>query len=189
MLQFCLVSNSLSHTTIWIKWEVYFSKRLVSLVFIVSSLWFCMHMYMYYVAIQHRLGVNNWADWVIQHWLGNQSRKRKTEFKPLLCLKMNLVLQYHHHHHHVAPPARISLTVSRHFSLSFIASGRSSGLHVCKLVLYQKPFKFSLFSYLKLQINIISYLKPYSCFQIKDWLLLYINQQELTCHKTNYRMS
>ena len=34
-----------------------------------------------------------------------------------------------HHHHHVAPPARISLTVSRHFSLSFIASGRSSGLH------------------------------------------------------------
>ena len=32
------------------------------------------------------------------------------------------------HHHHVAPPARISLTVSRHFSLSFIASGRSSGL-------------------------------------------------------------
>ena len=32
------------------------------------------------------------------------------------------------HHHHV-PPARISLTLSRHFSLSFIASGRSSGLH------------------------------------------------------------
>ena len=27
------------------------------------------------------------------------------------------------------PPARISLTISRHFSLSFIASGRSSGLH------------------------------------------------------------
>ena len=36
---------------------------------------------------------------------------------------------YHHNHHHVAPPARISLTLSRHFSLSFIASGRSSGLH------------------------------------------------------------
>ena len=27
------------------------------------------------------------------------------------------------------PPARISLTLFRHFSLSFIASGRSSGLH------------------------------------------------------------
>ena len=36
---------------------------------------------------------------------------------------------HHHHHHHVAPLARISLTLSRHFSLSFIASGRSSGLH------------------------------------------------------------
>ena len=33
------------------------------------------------------------------------------------------------HHHHVVPLAQISLTVSRHFSLSFIASGRSSGLH------------------------------------------------------------
>ena len=32
-------------------------------------------------------------------------------------------------YHHVVPPARISLTLSRHFSLSFIASGRSSGLH------------------------------------------------------------
>ena len=37
--------------------------------------------------------------------------------------------QLHHHHHHVVPPPRISLTLSRHFSLSFIASGRSSGLH------------------------------------------------------------
>ena len=33
------------------------------------------------------------------------------------------------HHHHVVLLARISLTPSRHFSLSFIASGRSSGLH------------------------------------------------------------
>ena len=29
----------------------------------------------------------------------------------------------------IMPPARISLALSRHFSLSFIASGRSSGLH------------------------------------------------------------
>ena len=34
---------------------------------------------------------------------------------------------YHHHHH--VPPARISLTPSRHFFLSFITSSRSSGLH------------------------------------------------------------
>ena len=31
-------------------------------------------------------------------------------------------------HHHVVPPARTSLTLSCHFSLSFIASGNSSGL-------------------------------------------------------------
>ena len=34
----------------------------------------------------------------------------------------------HHHHHHVVLPARIFLTLSRHFTPSFIASGRSSGL-------------------------------------------------------------
>ena len=36
---------------------------------------------------------------------------------------------HHHHRHHVVPLAQISLTLSRHFSQSFIASGRSSGLH------------------------------------------------------------
>ena len=35
----------------------------------------------------------------------------------------------YHHHHQVVQPARISLTVSRHFSLLFITSSRSSGLH------------------------------------------------------------
>ena len=35
----------------------------------------------------------------------------------------------HHHHHHVAPPARISLIIFRHTSLSSIAPGRSSGQH------------------------------------------------------------
>ena len=36
---------------------------------------------------------------------------------------------FHHHHHHVVLVARISLTLSHHFSLSSIASGRSSGLY------------------------------------------------------------
>ena len=39
------------------------------------------------------------------------------------------IIHIYHHHHHVVPLARISLTLSRHFSLSFIASGRSSWLH------------------------------------------------------------
>ena len=39
------------------------------------------------------------------------------------------IYTYHHHHHHVVPTARISLTLSHHFSQTFITSGRSSGLH------------------------------------------------------------
>ena len=38
-------------------------------------------------------------------------------------------IYHHHHHHHNALVARISLTLSRHSSLSFIALGRSSGQH------------------------------------------------------------
>ena len=38
-----------------------------------------------------------------------------------------------HHHHHFVPLARISLTLSCHFSLSFIASGWFSGLHPVSL--------------------------------------------------------
>ena len=38
-------------------------------------------------------------------------------------------IHIYHHHHDIVPLARISLTLSRHFSLSFTASGRSSGLH------------------------------------------------------------
>ena len=39
-----------------------------------------------------------------------------------ICLLMTI-----YHHHHIALVARISLTLSRHSSLSFIALGRSSG--------------------------------------------------------------
>ena len=43
--------------------------------------------------------------------------------------KHTITLLRGHHHHHVMPLAWISLTLPHHFSLSFIASGRSSGLH------------------------------------------------------------
>ena len=39
----------------------------------------------------------------------------------------------HHYHHLVMPSAGISLTLSRHPSLSFITFGRSSGLHPISL--------------------------------------------------------
>ena len=60
-----------------------------------------------------------------------------------VSLVINLFRTYHHHH--VVLLARISLTLSRHFSLSFIASGRSSGLHpvsphsCCMYVLAGRP--------------------------------------------------
>ena len=41
----CSVSNSLSHTTLSIKWEVYFSKELCLLVFIVLNMF--LHAYVY----------------------------------------------------------------------------------------------------------------------------------------------
>ena len=46
----------------------------------------------------------------------------------LTIMPMSELIYRNHHHHHV-PPARISQTLSRQFSLLFIASGRSSGLH------------------------------------------------------------
>ena len=46
-----------------------------------------------------------------------------------LQVLFNCIIESHHYHHHVVPLARISLILSRHFSLSFFASGRSLGLH------------------------------------------------------------
>ena len=40
-----------------------------------------------------------------------------------------IYIYIYNHHRHVVPLARISLILSRHFSLSFISSGRSSGLN------------------------------------------------------------
>ena len=41
-----------------------------------------------------------------------------------ICVSIYIILSYH-----VMPLARLSLILSRHFSLSFIACSRSSGLH------------------------------------------------------------
>ena len=63
----------------------------------------------------------------------NMAIERETE--SLLIAGQNNAIRTSHiktridHHYHVMPLARISLTLSCHFSLSFIASGWSSGLH------------------------------------------------------------
>ena len=55
----------------------------------------------------------------------------KTTFKRDKMNIMNIIYDniFNLHHHVVMPPVWISLTLSRHSSLSFIASGSSSGLH------------------------------------------------------------
>ena len=58
--------------------------------------------------------------------MGKKDRFKNESYSTGPCAKNKI---NHHHHHHVVPLARISLTLSRYFSLSFIASGRSSGLH------------------------------------------------------------
>ena len=49
--------------------------------------------------------------------------------EPACICDRAITLQKDIHHHHIALVARISLTLSRHSSLSFIALGRSSGQH------------------------------------------------------------
>ena len=56
---------------------------------------------------------------------------QKCHDKPLFKLAFSFILNsLITNHHHVVLVARISLTFSCHFSLSFIASGRSSGQHL-----------------------------------------------------------
>ena len=68
---------------------------------------------------------------------------------------------HHHHHHHVVPLARISLTLSRHFSLSFIASGRSSGLHPVS--------SYSCWMYVR--AGRPAFARPYAGFHRSTWLM------------------
>ena len=71
-----------------------------------------------------------WPKLVI--WNHTAFYKKKVTYKLFLSnhiCNYIYIYMYHHHHHHVVLVARISLTLSRHSSLSFIALGRSSGQH------------------------------------------------------------
>ena len=63
--------------------------------------------------------------WHFRFFLWIENRIRTFDNLPIIK-KENLKI---HHHHHAVPLARISLTLSRLFYLSFIAFGRSSGIH------------------------------------------------------------
>ena len=74
-------------------------------------------------------------------WNGTRSTLQPEEIKVLKLIEWSLYYvhfrtntlgkghHHHHPHHHLMPQARVSPSLSRHFSLSFIASGRSSGQH------------------------------------------------------------
>ena len=71
-----------------------------------------------------------WNDWHIWHCVCYMTKSLrffldKIRFYLILRVKK---IQFHHHHH-VMLQAQTSLTLCRHFSLSFIASCRSSGPH------------------------------------------------------------
>ena len=53
--------------------------------------------------------------------------KSRCQLVPLIRANRHALHGSSHHHHHIVLAARISLTLSRHSSLSFIALGRSSG--------------------------------------------------------------
>ena len=62
-------------------------------------------------------------------WCEKRAKENNHNLSGQRYIKSAHIYEYDHHHHHVVPLAQISLTLPRHFSLSFIASGRSSGLH------------------------------------------------------------
>ena len=62
-------------------------------------------------------------------WVKDYTQIYESIFKVLTAFIEPNTFNIHHHHHHIALGARISLTLSRHSSLSFIALGRSSGQH------------------------------------------------------------
>ena len=59
---------------------------------------------------------------------GNLNGSKIIHYRQRMSIIFNQIFSYLHLHH-VVPLAWVSLTLSCHFSLSFIASGRSSGLH------------------------------------------------------------
>ena len=62
----------------------------------------------------------------------DKSREREREKERVGEIRATRVtyIYIYIYHHHVVPPAQISLTLSLLFYLSFIASGRSSGLYI-----------------------------------------------------------
>ena len=82
---------------------------------------------------------------------------------------MLVLRNYLYNHHLVVPPSRISVTISRHSSLSFITIGGSSGLHpVSSQSCLQDLFKIDRSivllpsSFFSIRLLIVHVVDPYS---------------------------
>ena len=93
----------------------------------------------------------------------------------------------HHHHHHVVSLAWISLTLPRHFSLSFITSGKSSSQHPvsshsCSMYVragrptFARPYAGVHRIYIYTYIYIYIYIYIYTCVFVYVWVNEFLNQ-------------
>ena len=82
-----------------------------------------MHTYIYINIRTHIHRMDQLKQWTI-----GRGGERGSGISVLIA-RHDIYIYHHHHHHHIALVAQISLTLSRHSSLSFIALGRSSGQH------------------------------------------------------------
>ena len=88
-----------------------------------------------------RFGCDNESNIITTETFNVDFHNKFSKFWIILFFQLSIILSYLfpylliylsiyiYIYHHVVPPTRISLNLSRHSSLSFIASGRSSGLH------------------------------------------------------------
>ena len=70
----------------------------------------------------------SYSNWCLKHPIRSWWEKDFSRVVQI-TIPATAKITHHHHHHHIALVARISLTLSRHSSLAFIALGRSSGQH------------------------------------------------------------
>ena len=106
------------------------------------------HTYIYicacvYVCVMVCICILSWKLFPI--YIGNSFKILNIRKLFSLSLDIYIYIYIYIYHHYQVPQARISLILSRHFSLSFIASGRSSGQHPvsshsCWMYAFARPY-------------------------------------------------
>ena len=90
------------------------------------------------------------------------------------CLTTHVYIYIYHHHHHVVLVAQISLTLTRHSSLSFIALGRSSGQHPVVEFFFCPIVCVCVYIYIYIYIYIVLFLSNCICVCVCVCIYIYI---------------